>query len=40
MTLEKVVGNIKKVKNHLFVLNFNDIQPEKLRLYENTQFFT
>ena len=39
MTLEKDVGNIKKVKNHHFVLNFNDIRPQKLRLYENTQFF-
>ena len=40
MPLEKVVGNFKKIKNSFFVLKNHDIQKLKLRLFENTQFFT
>ena len=35
---EKVVGNVKKIRNSKFILKFDDIRPQKLRFYQFSVF--
>ena len=37
---EKNVGNVKEIWNSKFVLKFNDIQLQKLKFSQKSQFFT